>query len=236
MNRRHLAMTFTAVVALSVLACVPSPTPTGYSPPTPTVYSPPTATTAPTQTPTEEAAVAPPCPAGWLEYVDDMFSYRICYPPDATFTQSGVMGVPTDEVPAGMTPSDYMDQIQAQYGDRLCISIHYGLGYVNVSPPPNCQFQYAICGRTGVGTGTLNYGTETLDIQGVSCNADGFDFVCDDMPSELLNCHNETYVVHLGDDTRIEYGAAPSGISTYADYLATTKGVLLQIAESYWQY
>jgi hypothetical protein len=214
----------------------PMATPTEYTPATGTPTELPAATATPTEAPTATPELPAACPDGWLEYVDDMFNYRICYPPDATLTQSGVSGVPTDEVPAGMTPSEYMDQIQAQYGDHLCISIDYLLGYVNIAPPPNAQFQYAICGRTGVGTGTMNPGTETLEIQGIPYDAQGYEHICDTMVSELLDCHNETYVLRLADDTRIEYGAGPSGTNTYADYLITTKDVLVQIVESYWQH
>jgi hypothetical protein len=211
-------------------------TPTAQASATPSAEPSSTSTTEPSHTPTEPSAETPAlpaeCPAGRLEYTDDVFSYRICCPEEATLSQRGISSVPTDEVPQGMTASEYVDQTQAQYGERLCIGIRYGPGYVNVAASPNSEFHYAICGRTGVGTGTLNYGSETVDVQGMSYTAARFEFVCDTVPSELLDCHNETYVLHLPDNTRIECGAAASDTSTYADHLSATKDVLLQIVES----
>jgi len=179
---------------------------------------------------TEQGAAQPP--AGWLVYTNSLFGYQFSYPPDATIQEYSVMGYPTDELPAGMTPDQYFAQLQAMYGNNLCVSVNYGLGYVNVSAPANEGFRYVLCGRTGVGVGQMIDRSETIVIAGQSYTASGFEFIGDSVPCDALECHNETFVLNLPDGTRIEYGAAPLP-GTYEDYLANTRPVLLQIVASF---
>jgi hypothetical protein len=187
----------------------------------------------PTAIPTEIPTTGPVVPAGWLLYTNSYFGYQFYYPPDAIITESGVDGCSPDEVPEGKTPSEYMAELQALYGNTLCVSVRYGSGYVNFSAPANKEFRYSLCGRTGVGVGTMTDKSETIVIAGNSYTATGFEFVGTDVPCDLLPCHNETMVLPLPDDTRIEYGAAPVDGVTYADYLATTRPVLLQIVSTF---
>ncbi len=142
-------------------------------------------------------------------------------------------GFPTDELPAGKTPSEYMAELQALYGNTLCVGVRYGAGYVNISASANQEFRYAICGRTGVGVGTMTDKSNTLMIAGSMYTATGFEFVGEETPCDTLPCHNETLVLQLPDGTRIEYGAAPVEGVTYADYLATTRPVLVQIVTTF---
>jgi hypothetical protein len=119
------------------------------------------------------------------------------------------------------------------YGDTLCVGVHYESGYVNFSAPANEGFRYALCGRTGVGVGTMTDKSETVVIAGNSYTASGFEFMGEDVPCDLLPCHNETMVLQLPSGMRIEYGAAPVETVTYADYLATARPVLLQIVSTF---
>jgi hypothetical protein len=162
-----------------------------------------------------------------------LFGYQFYYPPEATITESGVSGYPTDELPDGMTPAEYTAQLQAEYGDTLCISVSYQSGYINISAPANEGYRYALCGRTGVGVGEMVDKSDDIEIAGVVHTATGFEFIGEDVPCDTLPCHNETLVLHMPDATRIEYGSAPVEGVTYADYLAATRPVLLQIVATY---
>jgi len=175
----------------------------------------------------------PAPPSDWQIYVNDDAGYRFYYPPAATITEQGVEGFPTDELPEGMSTDDYVAQLEQQYGNKLCVSVGYELGYVNISAPANQGFRYTICGRTGVGVGEMLKKSETIVVAGQPYTATGFEFTGPEQPCEALSCHNETFVLQLADGTRIEYGAAPADNATYADYLATTRDILLQIVASY---
>lgn len=206
----------------------------------PTEEPPPPENTAVPAPPTEEpipptdAPTATPDPyAGWLTYINQDHGYQFDYPPGATINVIGVSSYPTADLPAGMTPSDYMLQLQQTYGDKLCVAVNYLQGYVNISAPVNTQFAYTLCGRTGVGVGTMTDKVEQVTINGNIETAEGFEFYGG---SEILDNHNETLVLYLADLTRIEYGAGPDSVFTYANYLTNTKDVLLLIVESYRPY
>ena len=192
----------------------PQPTQTPTLEPTQEVVIPPTAT------PTEDPY------AGWLTYVSALYGYQISYPPNASISFAGVSGYDPNEVPAGMTPEDYLTQLQQTYGDELCVTIMYSLGYINISPPENESFHYAICGRTGVGVGDMIDKTENIVIENQSYTAEGFEWLGG---GETLDLHNETMVLYLSDGTRIEYGSTGDSSGTFQDYLANTRPTLLQI-------
>ena len=256
-NHHHLLWLACVFLVLAALACGPATvtvvvtappqptagevagvTPTAPPPPehTPTAPPPPehTATAPPpTVVPTPPPTTGPSIPAGWLLYVNPLFGYRFYYPPGATITEAGVEGYPTEELPAGKTPSEYMAELQAMYGNTLCVTVQYGSGYVSISAPANREFRYAICGRTGVGVGTMNERSDTLMIAGSTYTATGYEFMGEETPCDTLPCHNETMRLKLPDDTWIEYGAAPVEGVAYADYLATTRPVLVQIVTTF---
>lgn len=168
---------------------------------------------------------------GWLVYTNDVYGYRLSYPPSATITERGPLGFPTDELPEGMSVDDYIAQLQEMYTDKLCVSIHYELGYVNIIAPPNADGKYGPCGRTGVGYEIIDR-SETVVVGKQSYLAKGLE---EAGPGETLTYHNETLWISLADGTRIEYGAGPHGTATYEDYLRTTKNVLLQMLGSFQQ-
>jgi hypothetical protein len=246
MKNKWFILGMALVLGAAVFGCGPTtPTvpPTAFIPPSTQV--PTTEPEAPTAVPTEVPTTEPEAPtevpttepedptAGWLLYTNSYFGYQFYYPPEATITESGVDGYPTDELPAGKTPSEYMAELQALYGDTLCVSVRYRTGYVNFSAPANEGFRYSLCGRTGVGVGTMTNKSDTIVIAGNSYTASGFEFVGEDVPCDMLPCHNETLVLQLPSGMRIEYGAAPVEGATYADYLATTRPVLLQIVSTF---
>jgi putative hemolysin len=210
--------------------CGPAPTaePATETPSTEMEQPTPVPTPIPTEATVEETDVVND---GWLVYVNDVYGYQFSYPPSATITEQGVMGFPTDELPEGMSVDDYIAQLQETYTDKLCVSVCYELGCVNISAPPNLGGKYTHCGRTGAAY-ELTDKSETIVIGGQSYTATGFEEIG---PGETLNYHNETLWLRLADGTVIEYGAAPNETATYEDYLQTTRDVLLQIVTSYEQ-
>jgi hypothetical protein len=239
MKNKWLILGIAFVLGVAVFGCgqtTATVPPTAFIPPSTGVPTtePEVPTEAPTAIPTEVPTTEPEDPtAGWLLYTNSYFGYQFYYPPEATVHESGVDGYPTDELPEGKTPSEYMAELQALYGDTLCISVQYGSGYVNFSAPANEGFRYALCGRTGVGVGTMTDKNDTIVIGGNSYTASGFEFMGEEVPCDMLPCHNETLVLQLPSGMRIEYGAAPVEGVTYADYLATTRPVLLQIVSTF---
>ncbi|MBN1429233.1 MAG: hypothetical protein JXB07_12735 [Anaerolineae bacterium] len=186
----------------------------------------------PTELPTVEPMVVQECPAGWQTYTNDAAGYRLCHPADAAISETGVMSYPPDELPEGKTPDEYFAELNALYGNSLCVSVSYGLGYVNISAPSNKEFRYAICGRTGVGVGEMIDKSDTIIIAGQPYTATGYEAIGIEEPCDLLPCHNETMVLTLPNDIRIEYGAAPVDDATFEDYLTGTRDVLRQIVAS----
>ncbi|MGI0015704.1 MAG: hypothetical protein ACREBU_19995, partial [Nitrososphaera sp.] len=190
----------------------------------------PTSSPAPTPnvaTPTAKPYITPD--GEWSVYVNDVYGYRVRYPAAATLTERGVESFPTKELPTGMTADEYLNQLQVRYGHKLCVSIHYQLGYVNISAPPNRYGRYAYCGRTGIGDyGAVNK-SETVTIEGQTYTAEGWEVIG---PAQTLAYHNEFFRITLADGTEIEYGALPDETATYTDYLKM-KDTLLQIVISY---
>ena len=166
----------------------------------------------------------------WQILVNDRYGYEVSYPPEAKIHFIGPMSFPTEELPEGMSIDQYMESLNKLYTDKLCISIQYGLGYVNISAPENEGSRYAICGRTGVGVAEIIQKSEIVQIDGQPYRANGMEVVGE---GETLDNHNETFVVTLDDGTRIEYGASPNGFATYEDYLMKTRNTLVQIVMSY---
>jgi hypothetical protein len=167
---------------------------------------------------------------GWLTYTNEVYGYRFRYPADATITEGGVEAFPSDELPEGMSADQYLQKLAEQYSNKLCVSVRYSFGYINISPPANEGFRYAICGRTGVGVGELVDKSEQVYIAGQFASADGFEFIG---TGEMLPEHNETLVMLLPDGTRVEYGAIPAVQATFEEYLLQAKPILIQILSTY---
>ncbi|MBN2005131.1 MAG: hypothetical protein JXA21_17360 [Anaerolineae bacterium] len=214
------------ILAISLSACTSLTS-------TQTTTSNPTATT-PTELVALTAApeINPVAPEGWNLYVNDVFGYQFYYPADATIKEEGVTSFPADELPTGKTADEYLTELQKMYSNKLCVSVSYGLGYVNFSAPANTGFRYTQCGRTGMGAGSMTDKTETIVIGETTLTTTGFEFIGTESPCDLLSCHNEMMALHFPDGIRIEYGAAPLN-GAYADYVATTRPVLLQIVSTF---
>lgn len=163
---------------------------------------------------------------GWLTYTNDVYNYEFKYPRGAGIEEAAreAFSLSPEEAAGGMT----FEEKYTRYTGKICITINHGLGYVQISAPVNSGFAHVICGRTGRAFEGIDK-SETLTIEGRTYTASGFE---EQGPGEILNFHNETMVVILGDGTRIEYGSRPSETATFADYL-TMKEEIIKIVESF---
>jgi hypothetical protein len=207
---------------LRIASFTPNPTPVLIPLPTlaPTLSPTPAATPVFTPSPTTDPYT------GWLTYKNDVYSYEFRYPSGTSIEEVGkdAFSLSPDEVSAGTTFEDKYNK----YTGKICISLSYKLGYVQISAPPNNGFAHVICGRTGRAYEGPDR-SETLTIDGRTYTASGFE---ERGPGETLNYHNETLVVTLEDGTRIEYGSRSDESFTFADYLAMREEII-KIIESY---
>lgn len=201
--------------------------------------------TEPTVDPTQEPATPEPTatPAAvaaesWLTYQNNYYGYAISYPADAQIATEGVSGYPTDELPEGVTPDEYIQQLEAAYPDDICLSIGVGIGSLHILAPEENGGKYAMpCPGLGIGAYELVEASETVVINGRSYTATGNKIYEQD---EFATFRSEFFSVRLDDGTKITLIAGPEFSPQFesdyeaanADYLAT-KALLLQIVESY---
>ncbi len=185
----------------------------------------------------------PPSPSwdepdgSWLTYENQRHGYRFKYPQGAEIEEIGPQGYQADEnglpiggLPDGVTLETYFEYLEQTYGNNLCVTVKYSLGYINISAAENVETRYAICGRTGVGVAEIIPQEEEIMIAGLTLTASGMEVKGE---GESLEMHNETMSLLLPDGSRIEYGALPRIDATFEDYLMKSKEVLLQILETF---
>ena len=169
-------------LAGAALACnlTPSATPTSapepISSPEPALLPSPTAAIEPTaaEPPTASPVPAPTTPPGWLTYRNEMLGYEFDYPPEAELIAVGVTGYPTDELPPGLEPGQYIPTLEATYPEALCAGIEFGTAYLYVGAPDDLGGKYSTpCGISGVGVYELRPIEEIILIGGESATASG---------------------------------------------------------------
>jgi hypothetical protein len=170
--------------------------------------------------------------ADWQEFCSSHYNYCVRYPDYAQLKESGVMGVPTDEIPEGMDLDAYIAQLEETYGKDICIQIQLPLAYLTISSPANEGFRYAICGRTGVGAGEMIDKSEEVQVGDQTYTFSGFEI---QYGGETTSAHNETLVATLPGGTRIEYGCLPREDATFEDYVMKGKETIFQILQTYRQ-
>ena len=178
-------------------------------------------------TPTPPLPTPTPDPyANWLVYKNEVYNYEFRYPPQAVISEvdKDAFGLSPEEAEAGITFEDKYNK----YTGKICITVSYKLGYVQISAPVNKNFAHVLCGRTGRAYEGPER-EEELVIEGKKYKAKGFE---EKGPGETLNFHNETLVVVLDDGTRIEYGSKPDSSATFADYQSMRKEIV-KIVESF---
>ena len=215
------------IVATETNTAVPPPPPT----PIPIIAATETAVPNPTSIPT---AVPSPTPiptsetiAGWLAYHNDFFSYLLSYPPEATIGGTGVSGFPSEELPKGMTGSEYLRQLETVYPENICVGVTYKVGFITILPSAESGGRYSSpCGVTGVGAYDVVDVAETVIIDGAAYTARGTQIRERD---EAATWHNELYFLTLNNGTTIQFGSTRG---TQEQFLEV-KETLLQIVSSY---
>ncbi len=176
----------------------------------------------------------------WPVFVNDRYGYQIKYPMDATISLFGPATFPAEDLPDDLTTDQYMDSLLKEYSDRLCVSIKYSLGWVNISAPPNQEKYMNPCGPTGVGSGVVIPMIQSVYVGDQLYQADGHEIKLhvDDgeggiLTGETLDLHYEMHMIKLEDGTMIRFGSTPRHDATYGDYLMKTRETLLQILATY---
>jgi hypothetical protein len=178
---------------------------------------------------------APPTPPGidltegWFTYTNSRYGYQISYPVEASLVEVGINGFPGDEMPDGMSPEEYMAQLEEEYGKNLCIRIEYTLGFIIISAPQNKEKMYSHCLRSGVGVNSVPI-SEDVSIGGITYTAHGIEGFGD---NETLSHHNEWFRLEMADGTVIEYGSMTVENATFEDYLHKGKDMIRQILETF---
>lgn len=178
----------------------------------------------------ESRITDPSIPVGWQTYTNERYGYQISTPPEASILTTGVMGYATEDLPEGSDPGEFMAQLEAQYGDDLCLTINYNQGYITVLPDWENSINYNPCGRTGVGVGDMLDTSAAINVNGHAYTAEGFEWHgTGDQQGEV----NETLIVILSDGTRITFGGPLDSSVSFDQYLADTRGVLISMIETY---
>jgi hypothetical protein len=178
--------------------------------------------------------------ADWPVFVNDRYGYQIQYPMDATISLFGPVSFSQEDLPEGISSEQYMDSLLKEYTDRLCVQIHYSLGWITISAPPNQEKFLNPCGPTGVGAGefvstiqSVYVGDELYQANGHEIRLHLSDGSGGILTGETLDMHYEMYRIKLEDGTVIRYGSRPNHDATYEDYMMKTKETLLQILSTY---
>jgi len=173
--------------------------------------------------------------AGWQVFTSNRYGYQIKYPDQATLTFFGPEGFSLDDLPASMTPEEYLDALLKEYTDQLCVRIEYSLGFIFISAPPNNQGELLVhCGVPGWGAGELNKITRDITLGGELYTVTGTEFIASPENNDgTLNSHLELFTIDLEDGIRIVYGATPRTDATYEDYLMKTQEILERIISTY---
>lgn len=233
---RNPAAPLALILLGTALACNWSPPPPASEAPTVADLSSPTILELPSPTvpvlPTveiPEVAATPTPPTGWLTYRNEMLGYAFDYPAEAELVTVGVIGYPTDELPAGLEPGQYVPTLEAAYPEALCAGIRYGTAYLYVGAPEERGGKYSMpCGISGVGSYELRPTEEAITIGTAALTADGTQVYSLDDGSFVY----EFFVVRL-NDFRYNYGGdwTRAG-TTQAAYLAD-KAVVQQVLASW---
>lgn len=179
-------------------------------------------------------------PGDWPAFVNDRYSYQVRHPMGATISFFGPAGFSADDLPADMSPEQYMDSLLKEYTDRLCVRIEYSLGWIYIAAPPNKEKMLTPCGPTGIGAGEIINKIENIVIGDRVYQAHGTEFILQVSDSagnivtgETLDLHGEMFGVELPDGTVIRFGSQPRQDATYQDYLMKTRETLLLIVSTY---
>jgi hypothetical protein len=163
----------------------------------------------------------------WLMYVNDRYGYTFQYDSDADVIETGVSFFDLDELPEGMSETEYLYELYARYGPNLCVRLELGDGYILFDPPENHSANYTFCRRIGATTATVTERIEAVTIEGVQYLANGDEFEVTD------GRHNESLSIDLPSGVRIEFGGYAIDDAGFEVYRQEILPILLAILETY---
>lgn len=165
-------------------------------------------------------------------YINNRYGYQFKYPADrATLSFYGPTDFPPEDLPTGMTSQEYLDALQKQYTDQLCIQIEYSLGYIYISAAPNNTDEFMVdCGNSESFEGEKEPLERTVSIGSEMYLAQGYEYFG---TAETLDQHNEMLWIDLEDGTRIAYGGLSRTDANYIDYTMKTQIILERIIGTY---
>jgi hypothetical protein len=250
-------MTFTrvfrllvAVLPLALLACAlvggmtaapPTEAPAATEPPSAVLPTAEPPTIAPVAGPTSIVPIPPAhvvspqvTPVdGWMTYHNDYLGYAFDYPPEASIQETGVTGYPTELLPAGMEPGEYIALLEATLPNNLCVGVNLPTAWFVVAASSQAGGDFAgPCGVSGIGAYDIKNSTETVSVAGQQVEANLTE-VFEVGTSQKLN---EFAFILLEDGTRIQYGSAFSQAGlTLDDYQAEKETILRILASFRWE-
>jgi len=184
----------------------------------------------PTEVPTPTIPAGPTAIPGWLTYHNGMIGYSFDYPPEAVLTTSGVNGYPTEELPAGLEPGQYLATLEATYTEALCAGIDLpSASFIQWTPQDKGGRYAGPCGVTGIGVYDIQKEEAPITIDGEALML--FTTRLYEVGTDKLAFEFST--VKLSDGTRLTLTGhwQDSGL-TYEDYLAD-RDTILQVMASY---
>jgi len=131
-------------------------------------------------------------------FINDVYKYEFKYPREATINEARQQDF---GLPANSSLS--FEEAYKKYTGKICISINYKNGGLNISAPANKDYQYVLCGRTGIGSDVRVVSSkEKIQIDGIEYN----------LNFQTLSGKKDKSVygsVILNDDTRIDFFGSP---------------------------
>ena len=179
-----------------------------------------------------QAAAAQVNPAAdWQTYASKAHLYSLSYPSGAVLHQEEIVKFPSDELPEGKTPDEYMQQLRQELGDGLCLYLENGLSYLYLSAPANQGFNYVNCTlRNFPPEGEVSSSTQEILIEGKACTASVSEVRGE---NDTLEEHYEVLRLMLEDGTLFEFGSLPRSDASFEDYQMKGRDSILQIVSTY---
>jgi hypothetical protein len=241
-----------ALLPLALLACALAgglaATPTQAPPPVTEPPAPPPPTPEPTVPPVAPPTAGPtsviPIPPthvvspqvtpvdGWLTYHNTYLGYAFDYPPEAAIVETGVSGYPTEMLPPGMDPGQFIDLLESSLPANLCVSAKLPAAWIVVAASPAAGGDFAgPCGVTGIGAYDIKNSTELVSAGGQQMEA-RLTEVFDKGTAQKLY---EFAFLQLEDGTRIQYGNDTQSGMTIDDYMQAKPTILRILASFRWE-
>ncbi len=226
-------LTLSLALLTALLACslpLPVPPTSPAPPPTDTMELPPAEP--PTLPSGGETPISPPTPIpGWLTFHNDLVGYSFDYPPEASVTSGGVIGFPTEELPSGLSPSDYFATLEAAYPDDLCVMVSLPGAFLTLQSPAELGGEYASpCGISGIGAYDVVTSERTLMVGSTPFTANVTQLY--QSGTEVLK--GEFLILHLENGMRIDLGGEWEVSGSYEQYAADRDTLLMVLASFRW--